>query len=84
MDHFLLAVIECQVDGSPRRCGGQGDLLSGSLGVFSYWARKAIKNGTRKYVSFSFLNFPCPRVVYYTTRALHDRVRVNECLAIIH
>uniref|UniRef100_A0A0N5AGU1 ATP-dependent (S)-NAD(P)H-hydrate dehydratase n=1 Tax=Syphacia muris TaxID=451379 RepID=A0A0N5AGU1_9BILA len=24
--------------GCPRRCGGQGDLLSGTLGVFAYWA----------------------------------------------
>lgn len=25
--------------GSPRRCGGQGDVLSGSVGVFMTWAR---------------------------------------------
>lgn len=25
--------------GSPRRCGGQGDVLSGSIGVFMAWAR---------------------------------------------
>ncbi|XP_042903547.1 ATP-dependent (S)-NAD(P)H-hydrate dehydratase [Parasteatoda tepidariorum] len=30
----------CDELGSPRRCGGQGDLLSGSMGVFSYWAHK--------------------------------------------
>ncbi|XP_074650117.1 ATP-dependent (S)-NAD(P)H-hydrate dehydratase-like [Tubulanus polymorphus] len=30
----------CGDEGSPRRCGGQGDLLAGSLGVFSYWAHK--------------------------------------------
>lgn len=24
--------------GSPRRCGGQGDLLAGSLGVAAFWA----------------------------------------------
>lgn len=28
----------CSVTGSLRRVGGQGDLLSGSLGLFSYWA----------------------------------------------
>ncbi|XP_054286663.1 ATP-dependent (S)-NAD(P)H-hydrate dehydratase-like [Macrosteles quadrilineatus] len=27
--------------GSPRRCGGQGDVLSGCLGTFAYWATKA-------------------------------------------
>jgi len=26
--------------GSPRRCGGQGDILSGSVAVFSSWARQ--------------------------------------------
>ncbi|XP_076933532.1 ATP-dependent (S)-NAD(P)H-hydrate dehydratase-like isoform X2 [Bidens hawaiensis] len=26
--------------GSPRRCGGQGDILSGSVAVFLAWARK--------------------------------------------
>ncbi|MFH4975665.1 hypothetical protein AB6A40_002374 [Gnathostoma spinigerum] len=26
--------------GSPRRCGGQGDLLSGTLAVFSLWAQR--------------------------------------------
>ncbi|XP_058249032.1 ATP-dependent (S)-NAD(P)H-hydrate dehydratase isoform X2 [Hemibagrus wyckioides] len=31
-------VITCRQEGSGRRCGGQGDLLSGSLGVFSHWA----------------------------------------------
>ncbi|XP_071742016.1 ATP-dependent (S)-NAD(P)H-hydrate dehydratase [Rutidosis leptorrhynchoides] len=28
--------------GSPRRCGGQGDILSGSVAVFLAWARKRI------------------------------------------
>ncbi|GLT99772.1 hypothetical protein SLE2022_171900 [Rubroshorea leprosula] len=28
--------------GSPRRCGGQGDILSGSVAVFLSWARKLI------------------------------------------
>ncbi|KAI3954106.1 hypothetical protein MKW98_017930 [Papaver atlanticum] len=28
--------------GSPRRCGGQGDILSGSVAVFSSWARQCI------------------------------------------
>lgn len=30
-------VIECHENGAPRRCGGQGDLLSGIIGLFSYW-----------------------------------------------
>uniref|UniRef100_A0A8C4MU03 ATP-dependent (S)-NAD(P)H-hydrate dehydratase n=1 Tax=Equus asinus asinus TaxID=83772 RepID=A0A8C4MU03_EQUAS len=31
-------VLECSQEGSSRRCGGQGDLLSGSLGVLVHWA----------------------------------------------
>ena len=31
----------CTEDGSPRRCGGQGDLFSGTLAVFLYWAYNA-------------------------------------------
>ncbi|XP_077241849.1 pfkB-like carbohydrate kinase family protein [Tasmannia lanceolata] len=32
-------VSEVSIYGSPRRCGGQGDILSGSVAVFSSWAR---------------------------------------------
>ncbi|KAM9190007.1 LOW QUALITY PROTEIN: ATP-dependent (S)-NAD(P)H-hydrate dehydratase [Dugong dugon] len=31
-------VLVCSQEGSRRRCGGQGDLLSGSLGVLVHWA----------------------------------------------
>lgn len=31
---------ECSADGCPRRCGGQGDLLSGTLALFLYWATR--------------------------------------------
>ncbi|XP_022762013.1 ATP-dependent (S)-NAD(P)H-hydrate dehydratase isoform X3 [Durio zibethinus] len=34
--------------GSPRRCGGQGDILSGSVGVFLSWARQHILATERK------------------------------------
>jgi ATP-dependent NAD(P)H-hydrate dehydratase len=32
--------VQCGIDGSPRRCGGQGDLLAGTLVVSYYWAVK--------------------------------------------
>ena len=32
--------IQCGIDGSPRRCGGQGDLLAGVLAVSYHWAVK--------------------------------------------
>ncbi|KAL2506773.1 ATP-dependent (S)-NAD(P)H-hydrate dehydratase [Abeliophyllum distichum] len=31
--------------GSPRRCGGQGDILSGSVAVFLSWARQRVGKG---------------------------------------
>nr|XP_045370720.1 ATP-dependent (S)-NAD(P)H-hydrate dehydratase isoform X2 [Camelus bactrianus] len=34
-------VLECSQEGSGRRCGGQGDLLSASLGVLVHWALQA-------------------------------------------
>uniref|UniRef100_T1JBP1 ATP-dependent (S)-NAD(P)H-hydrate dehydratase n=1 Tax=Strigamia maritima TaxID=126957 RepID=T1JBP1_STRMM len=33
-----LRVLACDAEGSPRRCGGQGDVLSGSMGSFAYWS----------------------------------------------
>lgn len=37
---FFSALV-CTAEGSPRRCGGQGDLLSGVLGTFTHWAHRA-------------------------------------------
>ncbi|XP_034550457.1 ATP-dependent (S)-NAD(P)H-hydrate dehydratase isoform X2 [Notolabrus celidotus] len=38
-------VITCSLEGSGRRCGGQGDLLSGSLGLLAHWAHAASAAG---------------------------------------
>ncbi len=38
---FFLAVIECTEVGCPRRCGGQGDLLSGLTALLYFWAKQA-------------------------------------------
>ncbi|CAN6450508.1 unnamed protein product [Victoria cruziana] len=40
------SVTVVNIFGSPRRCGGQGDILSGSVAVFSSWARRVLE--TRK------------------------------------
>jgi len=37
---FLVAVVVCEEKGSRRRCGGQGDILSGIAALFSFWAAK--------------------------------------------
>ncbi|KAI9009624.1 Ribokinase-like protein [Gaertneriomyces semiglobifer] len=31
--------VECDAEGSPRRCGGQGDLLSGACATFLAWGK---------------------------------------------
>ena len=40
----FLVVLVCCGEGSARRCGGQGDLLSGSMGTFTYWAHTAAES----------------------------------------
>lgn len=34
-------VLKCTAKGSNRRVGGQGDILSGSLGLFAHWAKSS-------------------------------------------
>uniref|UniRef100_A0A915HS00 ATP-dependent NAD(P)H-hydrate dehydratase n=1 Tax=Romanomermis culicivorax TaxID=13658 RepID=A0A915HS00_ROMCU len=41
-------ILRCEEPSSFRRCGGQGDLLSGSLGTFTHWALDAMKNKDNK------------------------------------
>ncbi|XP_070694160.1 ATP-dependent (S)-NAD(P)H-hydrate dehydratase [Pempheris klunzingeri] len=48
-------VISCSVEGSGRRCGGQGDLLSGSMGVFAHWAHAASAAGVIRSVNPSLV-----------------------------
>ena len=40
-DHISLneRQLSCEAEGSPRRCGGQGDILAGVLGVFLAWLK---------------------------------------------
>ncbi|XP_023752102.1 ATP-dependent (S)-NAD(P)H-hydrate dehydratase isoform X1 [Lactuca sativa] len=39
------AVRSVSIYGSPRRCGGQGDILSGSVAVYVAWARELVSKG---------------------------------------
>lgn len=52
--------------GSPRRCGGQGDLLSGSMGLFAAWAHFA----QAKYASQYFSVYPQGMQASYLACAL--------------
>ncbi|RWS31144.1 ATP-dependent (S)-NAD(P)H-hydrate dehydratase-like protein [Leptotrombidium deliense] len=40
--------VTCKEEGSARRCGGQGDLLSGFLGTFAYWSQKAFARAEKE------------------------------------
>ncbi|XP_070831483.1 ATP-dependent (S)-NAD(P)H-hydrate dehydratase isoform X1 [Chaetodon trifascialis] len=48
-------VISCSIEGSGRRCGGQGDLLSGSMGVLAHWAHAASAAGVLRSVNPSMV-----------------------------
>lgn len=56
------SVLECSQQGSNRRCGGQGDLLSGSLGVLVHWALHAGPEKTNGYGHISI----CPTLKFLT------------------
>jgi len=40
---------DCGLGGSPRRCGGQGDVLSGSLATFLHWASRSADDMIKGY-----------------------------------
>ncbi|XP_028773956.1 ATP-dependent (S)-NAD(P)H-hydrate dehydratase [Neltuma alba] len=40
---FFRTVKSVSIYGSPRRCGGQGDILSGSVAVFLSWSRQHVQ-----------------------------------------
>jgi ATP-dependent NAD(P)H-hydrate dehydratase len=54
------SVIGSNYFGSPRRCGGQGDVLSGSAAVFMAWSRQSMQTteGKRPNVSESISSNP--------------------------
>ena len=39
------AILECTEEGCLKRCGGQGDVLAGSIATFAGWARAAEASG---------------------------------------
>lgn len=47
------STVVCKEPGSPRRCGGQGDLLSGSMGTFTYWAHSYCSNSAREKLPYN-------------------------------
>ncbi|KHJ41476.1 YjeF domain protein [Trichuris suis] len=39
-----LSTLQCDVANSPRRCGGQGDLLTGAMATFLHWTHDRLSN----------------------------------------
>lgn len=70
----VLTVLVCSQEGSSRRCGGQGDLLSGSLGVMAHWALLAGPERTNGYGTF-------PLSCSDTVNAVSSRVKFLQCPA---
>lgn len=61
-----LEQIQCPIGGSGRRCGGQGDLLSGSLATFFFWALESNIEDPAVVASYaaSFLIKECNRLAF--------------------
>ena len=63
-----VAVLTCGLRGSGRRCGGQGDLLSGSLGALAHWAFSATPP-SRRYLHYRAVSTEAPRQRVHTHTA---------------
>ena len=64
-------LLTCDVPGAPRRCGGQGDVLSGAAALFYYWSF-----GTADACPNSPLPFP-PSVIAAWGAAALTRTTIN-------
>jgi ATP-dependent NAD(P)H-hydrate dehydratase len=56
---YLFQTLVCSHPGSPRRCGGQGDLLSGALGTFLFWSSRSNQSPPSAAYSASLLAREC-------------------------
>ena len=61
------SLITCDIPGSPRRCGGQGDLFSGATAVFLYWAFGTVE------ACNAHLALPAPMLAAWGASALTRR-----------
>lgn len=73
--------VVCNEKGSPRRCGGQGDLLTGAMGIFTHWSHSA--SVTHKLsptiiaaLGACMLTRRCARLAF----AKHGRTTLTTCL----
>ncbi|KAK9401769.1 ATP-dependent S-NADPH-hydrate dehydratase [Crotalus adamanteus] len=65
-------VLVCSHEGSSRRCGGQGDILSGSLGVLAHWAFLAGPEKTNSQNPFLKLEQPLINFLKPKTKAAEE------------
>lgn len=64
-----------EMNGSLKRCGGIGDLLTGTIGTFTHWAHSGIDRELSTMsckTDFSALNKPCIIASYAATALIKE------------
>lgn len=77
------------MEGSPCRCGGQGDLLSGSLGTFLHWAQTSGQPNGNLLASLAACSLTriCNRLAFNSEQfgaILKDSMTTNDMIKFIH
>lgn len=65
-------LITNDMEGSLKRCGGIGDLLTGTIGTFTYWTHSGIENNKNEDSSKSLLNQPCIVAAYAASTLIKE------------
>lgn len=60
-------VLTNDLEGSLKRCGGIGDLLTGAIGTFTYWTHSGAEKMTNDESISSVSNQPCLLAAYAAT-----------------
>jgi len=81
--------LKCALKGSPCRCGGQGDLLSGSLGTFLHWAQISARPNATLLASLAACSMTriCNRLAFHSEQfgvILKDSMTTNDMVKFIH
>lgn len=69
-------VTYCTEKGSPRRCGGQGDILAGSIGTFACWATRQPRDDSIPATILS--GFAGCSLVKHLNKLTFDECKVTE------
>ncbi len=67
--------VVCDTEGGRRRCGGQGDVLSGSIGTLLAWMHHGLRNEDLRFDPSSF-----PDTLFSQNRSTKKRSSISELL----